>query len=178
VVDTSKTPGEPTAPGQIAVVMGVAGCGKSTLAEALAEQLNWKHLDADDFHPRSNIEKMRAGTPFTDEDRYPWLESIRAELDRIVAQGNSAVLACSALKRSYRDILRATRAPVLFVLLQASRQQVAERLAKRSGHFFPAALLDSQLAALEPPDSSEPHVVVPAFQPVADMVEAVRAALR
>jgi gluconokinase len=155
------------------VVMGVSGSGKSTLADALASRLDRRYLDADDFHPISNVEKMRSGTPLTDEDRRPWLERVRAELDAVIADGGSAVLACSALKRTYRDVLRGDDDSVLFVLLSASKDALADRLSRRNGHFFPESLLDSQLATLEPPDGLEPHLVVPAFSPVDELCRLV-----
>lgn len=162
---------------EIIVVMGVSGSGKTTLAAALAAEPNRRHLDADDFHPSSNIEKMRSGTPLTDEDRHPWLERLRAELDAVTADGDSAVLACSALKRGYRDILRRATAPVSFVLLRTSKAELAERLSRRDGHFFPETLLDSQLATLQPPDRTERHLVVPAFRPVEEQVALVHSSL-
>lgn len=165
-------------PGQIIVVMGVSGCGKTTIAEAVASQANWLHMDADALHPQSNIDKMGAGVPLTDEDRFPWLERIRHELDATVAAGNSVVLACSALKRAYRDVLRASAAPMRFVHLRASKEELLDRVAARGAHFFPASLLDSQFAALEEPAADEDCVTLPATDPVASITADVLAAVR
>lgn len=155
------------------VVMGVAGSGKSTVAAALAERLGWAHIDADDFHPQANIDKMRAGTPLTDDDRVPWLDRMRAELDRRVAEAAPAMLSCSALKRKYRAVLCGGSGVVGFVHLRASREVLAERLSDREGHFFPAALIDSQLAALEEPGSDEDALIVDATDDAAGIAERV-----
>jgi gluconokinase len=140
------------------VVMGVAGCGKSTVAELLADRLGWPLGEADDWHPAANVAAMTAGTALTDADRAPWLLAVR---DWIDAQDGDCVLTCSALRRSYRDVLRTAAARVRFVHLAGSREQLAERLAARTGHFMPPALLDSQLATLEPLGADEDGVVVP-----------------
>lgn len=144
------------------IVMGVSASGKSTVAAVVARRLGWAHIDADDFHPQANIDKMRAGTALTDDDRVPWLDRMRAELDRRAAAEQPAVLSCSALKRKYRDVLRSSAARVEFVHLQASRELLVERLDDRSGHFFPGELIDSQLAALEVPDDDEGALLVSA----------------
>ncbi|MDR7304335.1 gluconokinase [Haloactinomyces albus] len=157
------------------VIMGVSGCGKSTIGAALAQRLNWQHLDADDFHPQHNIDKMRAGTPLTDADRMPWLERLRDELDRRATAGEPAVLACSALKRTYRDILRGGAGAVGFVHLRANREDLVERLTGRNGHFFPAALIDSQLATLEEPDADEGALIAAATEKPERIVERVLA---
>jgi gluconokinase len=128
------------------VVMGVSGCGKSTVAKVLADRLGWGMAEGDDFHPPENKAKMRAGTPLTDADRGPWLESIRDHLDR---QPSHMVVTCSALKRSYRDILRTARGRVRFLHLHGSPTVLAERMRNRPGHFMPPALLVSQLETLE-----------------------------
>ncbi|RCW44480.1 gluconate kinase (SKI family) [Halopolyspora algeriensis] len=155
------------------VVMGVSGCGKSTVGAALAQRVEWRHLDADDFHPQHNVDKMRAGTPLTDADRMPWLERLRDELDRRVAAGDPVVLACSALKKAYREVLRGSAGVVGFVHLRAGREELAERLAGRDGHFFPAALVDSQFATLEEPDACEHVLTVGATEPPERIVERV-----
>ena len=144
------------------VVMGVAGCGKTTVSGALAERLGWPVADADDFHPPANVAKMRAGTPLTDEDRRPWLATIRAWLE--AADGN-VVVTCSALRRAYRDVLRGppdqgAEPRVRFVHLHGSRELLAARMGARQGHFMPLTLLDSQLATLEPLQPNEDGVVV------------------
>jgi len=137
------------------IMMGVSGSGKSTVADKLAERIGWRSVDGDKFHPASNIAKMSAGHPLTDEDRWPWLKAIAAEIDRSCKAGEPAVIACSALKRSYREILVHRRDDVRIVYLDGSKQLIAERLARRRGHFMPPGLLDSQFKTLEPPDESE-----------------------
>ncbi|MDF9876591.1 gluconokinase [Cellulosimicrobium cellulans] len=138
------------------VVMGVAGSGKTTVATLLAQHLGTEYAEADQFHPEANIAKMSAGTPLTDEDRWPWLEAIRVWLSAEADAGRSGVVTCSALKRSYRDLLRTARGRVCFVHLDGSPELLTERMAHRSGHFMPTSLLPSQLATLEPLDDDEP----------------------
>jgi carbohydrate kinase (thermoresistant glucokinase family) len=155
------------------IVMGVAGSGKSTVGEALAARLGWRFADGDDFHPPANVAKMSAGTPLTDEDRWPWLRAIAAAVAASLDRGESVVVACSALKRRYRDVLVGGREDVRVVYLQGSKELIAERMAKRRDHFMPTALLDSQFAALEEPGEVERAIVVPiAFSPQ-EMVEGV-----
>ena len=159
----------------ILIVAGVSGSGKTTVGAMLAGHLHWRFADGDDFHPAANIEKMRAGIPLTDDDRWPWLEAIAAWMDERIAQGESAAIPCSALKRSYRDILLADRAGAQLVFLAVDHEVLASRLAARHGHFFPAQLLNSQLEALEPPEPDEHTVTViehSADQP-ADTVAAI-----
>lgn len=146
--------------GEIAVVMGVSGSGKTTLARLLAERLGWDLADADDMHPPANIAKMSAGEPLTDADRQPWLARVAAWIDAQIAGGRGGVIACSALRRSYRDRLR--RPQVTFVYLEVERSELERRMLSRSGHFMPASLLDSQLAALEPPGDDERALAVAA----------------
>lgn len=134
----------------ILVMMGVCGCGKSTVGEALAKSLGWRFLDADDFHPPANVAKMAGGTPLTDDDRWPWLDGIAEELAAILARGEHAVLACSALRQAYRDRL-ARAGDVRFVHLAGDRATIAARLAERKHRYMPSSLLDSQFAALEAP---------------------------
>jgi gluconokinase len=148
----------------IVVVAGVSGSGKTTVGVLLARKLGWHFTDGDALHPPANIAKMRAGHPLTDADRRPWLARIRAWMDGYLASGQSAVLACSALKRSYRDELRAAGPAVRIVFLEVSRSVLAARLGARHGHFFPPALLDSQLAAVEVPPPDEPALVLPASE--------------
>jgi gluconokinase len=128
------------------VVMGVSGCGKSTVAKMLADRLGWGMAEGDDFHSRENKAKMASGKPLTDDDRIPWLKSIRDHLDR---QPSNMVVTCSSLKRSYRDILRTARGRVRFLHLHGSPTVLAERMRSRPGHFMPPALLVSQLETLE-----------------------------
>lgn len=132
------------------LVMGVSGSGKTVLARALAAALGWTFLEGDDFHPPANIEKMRHGTPLTDADRLPWLSAIAAAMAAQTSAGHPVVVACSALKQSYRDILRGG-GPLAVIFLQADADILRQRLNHRAGHFMPASLLDSQLATLEPP---------------------------
>jgi gluconokinase len=143
----------------IVVVCGVAGVGKTTIGRLLAQELGWEFYDADNFHPAANIEKMKAGIPLTDEDRWPWLDRLRQLIERCLAAQENAVVACSALKRAYRDRLRVTE-EVRFVFLRASRPQVAGQLQRRRGHFMPATLLDSQLTDLEEPQADEYALMV------------------
>jgi gluconokinase len=142
------------------VVMGVSGSGKSTIAEQLAARLGWRYVDGDLFHPPANVAKMSAGHPLTDEDRWPWLRAIAAEIDRLAAAGTRAVVACSALKRAYRDILVHGRDDVRIVFLDGTKDLIAKRLAARKGHFMPPGLLDSQFKTLEPPQPSERPITV------------------
>jgi carbohydrate kinase (thermoresistant glucokinase family) len=144
----------------IIVVMGVSGSGKTTIAVGIAKHLGWRLLEGDDFHPPANVAKMRSGTPLTDDDRWPWLHAIAAEVDRIRAAGESAVVACSTLKRSYRDILIGNRPDVRLVYLQGSQELIGQRMAARKGHFMPPGLLDSQFAALEEPGPDEHPIIV------------------
>jgi gluconokinase len=139
----------------ILIVAGVSGSGKTTVGALLAGRLRWSYADADTFHPEANVAKMRAGTPLTDEDRWPWLHAIADWMDARIAAGQSAVVTCSALRRAYRDLLLHDRPEATMVLLQASREELLRRLSARAGHFFPRDLLDSQLRSLEPPDPDE-----------------------
>jgi gluconokinase len=141
----------------IVVVFGVAGVGKTTVGQLLAQELGWEFYDADNFHPVANVKKMKQGSPLTDEDRQPWLEKLRQLIERCLAEHKNAVVACSALKKAYRDCLRVT-GEVKFVFLRASRKQVAEQLQRRRGHFMPTTLLDSQFVDLEEPQPEE-HVL-------------------
>jgi gluconokinase len=142
------------------VVMGVSGSGKSTIADQLAERLGWRFEDGDRFHPASNVAKMSAGQPLTDEDRWPWLRAIAAWIDNTRKAGKHGVVACSALKRAYRDILVGERRDVRLVFLKGDPELIGRRIAARDDHFMPAALLDSQFAALEEPAADELPIVV------------------
>jgi gluconokinase len=146
----------------ILVIAGVAGCGKTTVGLLLAERLHCEFADGDAFHPAANIEKMEAGIPLTDDDRWPWLRAIVAWMDARAAAGESAVVACSALKRSYREVLLSGSAGARMVFLEVPLGADQARLARRAGHFFPSALLESQFAALELPQPSEAVLTVPA----------------
>ena len=140
---------------RVLVAMGVSGSGKSTIAEKLAQRLGWRFEDGDRFHPASNVAKMSAGHPLTDEDRWLWLQAIADEIDRVCKAGEHAVIACSALKRAYRDILVHGRSDVRIVFLKGNQDLIAHRLAARKDHFMPPGLLDSQFRTLEPPGANE-----------------------
>jgi gluconokinase len=133
------------------VVMGVAGCGKSTVAERVAEHLRWSFIEGDALHPAANVAKMRQGTPLDDADRLPWLEAIAQTIRQWRSEGRPGVIACSALRHTYREIIAGGCDDVCFVHLHGSRDLIAQRLATRRGHFMPVGLLDSQLATLEEP---------------------------
>jgi len=139
------------------VVMGVSGSGKSTVGELLAEHLGAQFTDGDALHPQANVDKMAAGTPLNDDDRKPWLEEIGAAFAR---SPGPLVIACSALRRSYRDLIRATDPTVVFIHLDGGKDLLSSRLSARNGHFMPAALLESQLDTLEPLDATESGVVL------------------
>jgi carbohydrate kinase (thermoresistant glucokinase family) len=155
--------------------MGVSGSGKSSVADALAARLGWDLAEGDDLHSPANVAKMAAGRPLTDDDRTPWLARVADWIDAELAAGHGAVVTCSALRRSYRDVLR--RPAVLFVHLDGPRDLLAARLGARQGHFMPVALLDSQLATLEPPGPHERAVRVGIDQPLAAQVDAIIQAL-
>jgi carbohydrate kinase (thermoresistant glucokinase family) len=145
---------------QHVVVMGVSGCGKTTVGEKLAAALGWPFDEGDRYHPPANVAKMSAHVPLTDADRWPWLQALAELIARHERAGQSSVLACSSLKRSYRDLLRSGAPRVRFLHLAGDKAVLAERLAARTDHFFPADLLDSQYAALEPLQPDEDGVVV------------------
>jgi len=140
--------------------MGVAGSGKTTVAARLAERLGSAFQEGDALHPPANVAKMSAGTPLTDDDRWPWLHAIAAVIDGWRAEGASGIVTCSALKRAYRDILVGARPDVRIVHLAGDKALIAGRMAARKGHFMPTALLDSQFATLEPPGEEERAIVV------------------
>lgn len=143
------------------IVMGVSGSGKSSVGPLLAETLDARFIEGDDFHPPENVAKMRAGIALTDEDRRPWLDRICEAAEQVTAEGRKAVIACSALKRRYRDRLAvALDGHIAFVLLDGDRASLARRVADRPGHYMPAQLVDSQLATLEMPDPDERALVL------------------
>ncbi|MGV8885425.1 MAG: gluconokinase [Microbacteriaceae bacterium] len=153
------------------VVMGVSGSGKSTVGALVATELGLPFIDADDLHPASNVAKMASGTPLTDEDRWPWLTLVGDALAH--ASSTGLIVACSALRRVYREAILARAPHTMFVQLDASREILLHRLAERSGHFMPAALLDSQLATLEPLAADEPGVIVDVAATPAAIVAAI-----
>lgn len=155
------------------VVMGVSGSGKSTIAAAVAARTGALFLDADDFHPPANTAKMAAGTPLTDDDRWPWLAAVGDEIARRAASGTTVVMACSALKRSYRRVIQERGGDVCFAHLDGSRELLAERIGGRAGHFMPATLLGSQLVALERLQPDEPGFVVDVGRTPDDIADAV-----
>ncbi len=157
----------------VLVVMGVSGSGKSTIASMLAHRLHWIYEDGDWFHPQSNIEKMHHGEPLTDADRWPWLHGIAAWIDATRRSGNRGVVACSALKRAYRDILVDGRRDVRLIFLQGDREVIARRIAARADHFMPTDLLDSQFKALEPPTPDERPIVVSIVPHPREIVETI-----
>jgi gluconokinase len=144
----------------IVIVMGVSGSGKTTISALLAAALGWQFQEGDDLHPTENVAKMRGGTPLTDADRLPWLQKIASEIDRWREKGLSGVVTCSALKRSYRDLIIGSRPEVQLVYLKGSYELIQSRLAARHEHFMPSALLESQFAALEEPGSEEHPIVI------------------
>lgn len=147
-------------PHPLVVVMGVSGSGKSTIGQRLADRLGLAFIDGDDLHPAANVAKMTAGIPLTDEDRAPWLEAVGGVLDANRASG--LVVACSALRRAYRDLIERTAPGVFFVHLDVDAATLTERMTSRPGHFMPVALLASQLATLEPLEPDEPGTTIPA----------------
>jgi carbohydrate kinase (thermoresistant glucokinase family) len=155
----------------VLVVMGVSGSGKSTVSAALAARLHWDYVDADDLHPAHNVELMAAGHALTDDDRAPWLDRVAQTLRDFQGRGRSCVLACSALKRRYRDVLRGDG--VVFVHLVVDPAGAAARVAGRPAHFMPAALVDSQFAALERLDDDENGLTIDATEPVDDVVQEI-----
>lgn len=155
----------------VLVVMGVAGSGKTTVARTLAQRLGWDFAEGDAMHPARNIARMTAGQPLTDADRQPWLGAVRTWIEAQTSAGKPSVVTCSALKRAYRDVLRADN--VTFVHLAGGRELIAARIEKRLGHFMPASLLDSQFEMLEPLESDEHGVTVQIGESADDTVRDV-----
>jgi gluconokinase len=153
------------------IVMGVSGSGKTTIGEQLAARIGWRYEDADTFHPASNVAKMSAGKPLTDEDRWPWLRAIADEIDRAVAAGECVVIGCSALRRVYRDVLVHGRSDIRIVYLDGTQDLIAGRLGGRKGHFMPPGLLTSQFRTLEPPTPDEHAVTVSIDAPAETIVD-------
>ena len=159
------------------IVMGVSGVGKTTIAKGISTLTGWTFAEGDAFHPPANVAKMHEGRPLTDEDRWPWLRLIGDWMSAEIAEGRSAVVTCSALRRSYRDLLREGRPEVEFCHLAAESDLVSDRLEHRDGHFMPSSLLPSQYATLEPLDADEPGVTVSVEGAVPDVLARAVAAL-
>ena len=155
------------------VIMGVAGSGKTTIANLLSKRLGWIAAEADEFHPAVNIAKMSAGVPLDDEDRWPWLYSIRDWMGVQAENGRCTIVTCSALKRTYRNVLAQATGDVTFVHLDGSREVLAERMKTRSGHFMPPSLLPSQLSTLEPLSPEEAGIRIDITDSPADIVDAI-----
>lgn len=152
----------------VIVLMGVSGSGKTTIGKALAADLGWAFIEGDDFHPAANVEKMRSGSPLTDEDRRPWLQALRGRVEEACERNEDVIVACSALKDDYRDFLeRDDPACVHFVYLRGSEDLIRRRLAEREGHFMDPALLRSQFEALEPPEGAIQVDIAPAPEAIA-----------
>jgi gluconokinase len=166
-----------TPPPTSVVVMGVSGSGKTTVAERLAARLGCEYEEGDDHHPAANVEKMRSGIPLDDDDRRPWLEELARWIGEREAEGRSCVLTCSALKRSYRDLLRAGNESVWFAHVAVPQDVLAERLQERKGHYMAPSLLTSQLATLQPLQPDEPGITVPGTGEPDEVVDAIIEAL-
>lgn len=164
----------PLVPARIIIVMGVTSSGKSTLGQSIARRLHVPFLDGDGYHPAANVEKMRSGIPLTDDDRWPWLESLAIALHEAAEKKGATVGACSALRRAYRDFLiNKAGEPILFVHLSGTPEIIAGRMAHRQHHYMPTSLLDSQFATLEPPDPATENGLV---LPVTDSIDKLTAA--
>jgi gluconokinase len=161
----------------VVIIFGVSGAGKTTIGQLLAEEFGWRFYEADDFHSQANTDKMRQGVPLTDEDRWPWLESLRQVIKRCLAPGENAVLACSALKEAYRRRLR-LNADVKLVFLRGDYELIANQLQQRRGHFMNPALLQSQFADLEEPLPTEDAVVIELGQSPRELVQEIKGKLR
>ena len=160
------------------VVMGVSGAGKTSAAQEITSQLGWEYIEGDDLHPVANVEKMAAGHPLDDEDRWPWLREIAAVIGAHEAAGTSIIVTCSALKRVYRDLLRDGHPSVWFAHVDVDREVLQQRLAARKGHYMPPSLLDSQLATLERLGEDEPGDVIAGDGPLDETVAALLRELR
>lgn len=154
--------------------MGVSGCGKSTVGRALAQRLSMHYVEGDELHPPGNVERMRAGIALTDADRHGWLQAVASQLANATTQSRGVIVSCSALKRAYRDILRAAAPDLQIVYLHGERSLLAQRMSERTGHYMPPSLLQSQLDTLEPPQADEHAIAIdiawPLERQVADIV--------
>jgi gluconokinase len=173
-MDTKATSDQPRSAGSapVAVVMGVAGSGKSVVGVALAQALGCRFIEGDRLHPPENVARMASGQPLTDAHRAGWLDAIGAQLSQAVRAGEGAVAACSALKRAYRDRLRGFCPDLVFIHLAIDRETARQRVGGRKGHFMPTTLVDSQFADLEPPTADEVALTLDATQPVAELAAA------
>ena len=160
----------------IVIVFGVSGAGKTTIGQLLAEELGWHFIEGDDFHPAANVEKMRRGIPLTDEDRQPWLASLRKVIEKSLAAEENAVLACSALKKKYRSYLRIS-AEVKFVYLRGGYERIAKQLRHRHGHFMDPDLLQSQFDDLEEPGPDEEIIVIELGRRPEELTQEIRSTL-
>ena len=160
----------------IVIIFGVSGAGKTTIGKLLAQQLSWRFLEADDFHPAANINKMRSGHPLTDEDRWPWLGQLRQQIERSLASGENAVLACSALKRAYRDVLRVSD-EIKLVFLRGDYALIEKQLRNRHRHFMNPDLLQSQFDDLEEPLPDEDVLSIDLGRPPEELVEEIKTKL-
>jgi gluconokinase len=154
------------------ILFGVSGAGKTSVGQLLAQRLGWKFLDGDDFHSQPNLDLMKKGIPLEDEQRWPWLKTLRELIRQQFSAKNHIILACSALKKSYRDYLKVEER-VLFVYLRGSYDLIADRIRQRSGHFMPEALLQSQFAALEEPELTENVITIEIEKPPRDLVDEI-----
>jgi carbohydrate kinase (thermoresistant glucokinase family) len=170
-------PAQPLALPAVLVLMGVSGCGKTTVAQILAERLRWAFEEGDALHPQANVDKMAAGHPLTDADRAPWLAKVADWVDARLDAGECGVITCSALKRAYRELIDRRGSRIVFVYLHGSRELIASRLAGRHGHFMPSSLLDSQFATLEEPGADEPAIRVEIGEPPEAIATDIAAAL-
>src|SRR4051812_6657845 len=160
----------------VIIIFGVSGAGKTTVGKLLARELGWRFIEADDFHPAANIEKMRNGHPLTDADRWPWLEALRKQIERSLSAGENAVLACSALKRVYRDRLRVSD-EVKFVFLRGDHALLEKQLRSRHGHFMNADLLQSQFDDLDEPQPDEKVLTIQLGRTPKEIVERIKTKL-
>lgn len=161
----------------VIIICGVTGVGKTTIGQLLAHELGWEFYDADDFHSAMNIAKMESGIPLTDEDRQPWLGRLRELIEQCLVAGKNAVVACSALKKAYRDCLRVSDG-VKFVFLRGNRRKISEQLQHRHGHFMNPALLESQFEDLEEPQPSEHVLSLELGRSLGDLVELIKTKLK
>ena len=157
----------------VIIIFGVSGAGKTTIGKLLARDLRWRFIEADDFHPAANIEKMRSGHPLTDNDRWPWLEQLRQQIERSLSARENAVLACSALKRAYRDRLHVSD-EIKFVFLRGDYALVQKQLRTRHAHFMNAALLQSQFDDLEEPEPDENVLTIELGRTPEEIVERIK----